>query len=184
MQLPARMTQRQLMAVAGAGAVLGVLVVGLAVRGCREGRHGDLEQRVARIEDLLGLVDGGLALAPPADGSPPPPVSADNRSGPCAVARVAAYRAWQEAIARAKVNAAPAQVACADEWSDKKKQACFYAATATLRTSQAARDALMAGGSSAREAVKGVKDDPKNDALVRARAAADAVFAVCDDDAG
>jgi hypothetical protein len=42
----------------------------------------------------------------------------------------------------------------------------------------------MLGGSAAREAVKGVKDDPKNDALVRARSSADAVFAACDDDGG
>jgi hypothetical protein len=177
------MAQWRLAAIAGGGAVLGVLVVGLAIRGCREGRHADLEPRVARIEDLLGLADAG-PVAPPGDASPTPPVSADDRPASCALAKVAAYRAWQEAIARAKVNAAPAQAACADEWSDKRKQACFYAATATVRTSQAARDALMAGGPAAREAVKGVKDDPKNDALARARVAADAVFAGCDDDGG
>ena len=100
------------------------------------------------------------------------------------MAKVAAYGAWQEAIAKAKVNAGPAEAACADAWSDKRKQACYYAATATIRTSQAARDALMIGGSAAREAIKGVKDDPKNDALPRARAAADAVFAACDEDGG
>ena len=181
MQSPARMTQRQLGAVAGAGAILGVVVVGAAVRGCRETRHGDLEQRVARIEDLLGLVDAGPA---PPDAPLAPPVSADDRTASCAVAKVAAYGAWQEAIAKAKVNATPAQAACADSWSDRRKQACYYAAMATIRTSQAARDALMIGGSAAREAVKGLKDDPKNDALVRARASADAVFAACDDDGG
>ena len=42
----------------------------------------------------------------------------------------------------------------------------------------------MAGGPAAREAVNGVKEDPKNDALARARVAADAVFAACDDDGG
>ncbi len=42
----------------------------------------------------------------------------------------------------------------------------------------------MTGGSAAREAVKGLKEDPKNDALARARASADAVFMACDDDAG
>jgi hypothetical protein len=183
MQTPTRMAQRRLAAIAGGGGVLGVLVVGLAIRGCRDGRHADLEPRVARIEDLLGLVDAG-PVAPLGDASPAPPVSADDRSASCALAKVAAYRAWQEAIARAKVNAAPAQAACADEWSDRRKQACFYAATATVRTSQAARDALMAGGPAAREAVKGVKEDPKNDALARARVAADAVFAGCDDDGG
>ncbi|HEX4446674.1 MAG TPA: hypothetical protein VH044_08060 [Polyangiaceae bacterium] len=183
MQTPVRMAQWRLAAIAGAAAMLGVLVAGLAIRGCREGRRPDLEQRVARIEDLLGLVDAG-PFAPPGDAAPAPPVSADDRAGSCAVARVAAYRAWQEAIARAKVSAGPAQAACADEWSDKRKQACFYAATATVRTAQAARDALMAGGAGARDAVKGVKDDPKNEALARARAAADAVFAGCDDDGG
>jgi hypothetical protein len=183
MQTPVRMTQWRLAAIAGGGAVLGVLVVGLAIRGGRDGRHADLEQRVARIEDLLGLADAG-PVAPLGDASPTPPVSADDRSASCALARVAAYRAWQEAIARAKVNAAPAQAACADEWSDRRKQACFYSATATVRTSQAARDALMAGGPAAREAVNGVKEDPKNDALARARVAADAVFAACDDDGG
>jgi hypothetical protein len=176
------MTQRQLVAIAGAGALVGVLFVVLATRGCRESRPEGLEQRVARIEDLLGLVDAGPA--PPGDASPVPPVSADDRSASCAVAKVAAYKVWQEAIAKAKANAAPAQAACADEWSDKKKQACFYTAMATLRTSQAARDALMLGGAAAREAVKGVKDDPKNDVLVRARASADAVFVACDDDGG
>jgi hypothetical protein len=183
MQIPVRMARWRLAAIAGGCAALGVLVVGLAIRKGREGRHGDLEQRVARIEDLLGLADAG-SVAPPADASPTPPISADDRSASCALARVAAYRAWQEAIARAKANAAPAQAACADEWSDKRKQACFYAATATVRTSQAARDALMTGGPGARDAVKGVKDDPKNDALARARVAADAVFAGCDDDGG
>jgi hypothetical protein len=182
MVLPARKRQRQLIAIAGAGSALGVLIVGLAVRGCRGGRHEDLEQRVARIEDILGLGDAAPVLA--GDAAIPTPVSADDHSASCALARVAAYRAWQEAIAKAKVNAGPAQAACADEWSDRRKQACYYAASATVRTSQAARDALMTGGSVAREAVKNVKDDPKNDALPRARASADAVFTACDDDAG
>jgi hypothetical protein len=183
----ARLTQRQLAVVAGSGAVLGVLLVGLAVRGCRASRNQDLEPRVARIEDLLGLVDAaplGASPGPLGDAAPLPPVSADDRAAPCALARVAAYRAWQEAIAKAKTNAGPAQAACADEWSDRKKQACYYAAMATIRTSQAARDALMMGGSAAREAVNGVKDDPKNDALARAHAASDAVFQACDDDGG
>ena len=182
MQSPARMTQRWLAAVAGAGALLCVVVVGLGFRGCRESRHADLEGRVARIEDLLGLVDSGIT--PPPDAAPTPPVSADDRTASCAVAKVAAYSAWQAAIVKAKANAAPAQAACGDEWSDRKKQACYYAATATIRTSQAARDALMTGGSAARDAVKGVKDDPKNDALARARTSADAVFAACGDDGG
>jgi hypothetical protein len=182
MAVTARMTQRQLVAIAGAGAALGVFVVGLAVRGCRGSRHESLEQRVARIEDLLGL--GDASPIPAGDASIPAPVSADDRTASCALARVAAYRAWQEAIAKAKVNAGPAQASCADEWSDRRKQACYYAASATIRTSQAARDALMTGGSVAHEAVRNVKDDPKNDALARARASADAVFMACDDDGG
>jgi hypothetical protein len=177
-----RLTQRQLAAVAGAGAVLGVLVVAVAVRGCRDVQRGDLEQRVARMEDLLGIVDGGTTLSP--DASPLPIVSADDRAAPCAMARVAAYRAWTEAIAKAKLIAAPAQAACADEWTDKKKQACYYTTGATVRTAQAARDAIMAGGSSTRDVVKAVKDDPKNDALPRARTASDAVLAACDDEDG
>ncbi len=182
----ARLTERQLSAVAAVGALLGVLIVGLALRGCRESRHADLDQRVARIEDLLGLVDAGPVPgnASPMPTPPTPPVSADDRTASCAVAKVAAYKVWQEAIAKAKVNAAPAQAACADEWSDRKKQACYFAAMATLRTSQAARDALMMGGSAARDAIKNVKDDPKNEALARARASADAVFSACDDDGG
>jgi hypothetical protein len=183
MQIPARMAHWRLAAIACVAALVGILVVGLAVRGCRDGRRPDLEQRVARIEDLLGLVDAG-PLVPPGDAAPAPPVSLDDRSASCAVARVAAYRVWQEAIAKAKTTAAPAQAACADEWSDKRKQACFYAATATVRTAQAARDALMTGGPAARDALRAVRDDPKNDALARARAAADAVFAGCDDDGG
>jgi hypothetical protein len=175
------MSQRQLAVVAGVGAILGVVVVGVAVRSRRESRQGDLEQRVARLEEMLGLVDAGPA---PPDAPLAPPVSADDRTASCAVAKVAAYGAWQEALARAKLNAAPAQAACADAWSDRRKQACYYAAMATIRTSQAARDSLMIGGPAAREAVKGVKDDPKNDALGRARASADAVFAACDDDGG
>jgi hypothetical protein len=170
--------------VAAAGAVLGVIIVGLSVRGCRESRQAGLEQRVARIEDLLGLLDAGPIFSGDASPVPTPPVSADDRTVSCAVAKVAAYKEWTEAIAKAKVNAGPSQAACSDEWSDRRKQACYYAATATVRTSQTARDALMTGGAAARDAVKNVKDDPKNDALARARASADAVFAACDEDGG
>jgi hypothetical protein len=179
------MTTRRLAVVVNAGAALGVLLVILAVRGCRGSRHEDLETRVARIEDLLGLVDAGAGGLLPVDAAMgAAPVSADDRTVSCAVARVAAYRAWTEAIAKEKVVTAPAQAACADKWSDANKQACYYAATATIRTSQTARDALMTSVSAAREAVKGVKDDPKNDALARARTSADAVLQACDDDGG
>ncbi len=164
------------------GGVLGVLFVAIAVRGCRDTQRRDLEQRVARMEDLLGIVDGGTTLSP--DASPLPVVSADDRAGPCAMARVAAYRAWTEAIAKAKLIAAPAQAVCADEWTDKKKQACYYTANATVRTAQAAREAVMTGGSTTRDVLQAVKDDPKNDALPRARTASDAVLAACDEDGG
>ena len=59
-------------------------------------------------------------------------------------------------------------------WSDKKKQACYYGASAGPRTAQAARDTVMKGGAAAREAVKNVKDDPKNEAVLRARTASEA----------
>jgi hypothetical protein len=42
----------------------------------------------------------------------------------------------------------------------------------------------MTGGSTTRDVVKAVKDDPKNDALPRARTASDAVLAACDQDGG
>ena len=37
----------------------------------------------------------------------------------------------------------------------------------------------MKGGTTARDAVKAVKDDPKNDAIAKARAASEAAFAAC-----
>jgi hypothetical protein len=53
-----------------------------------------------------------------------------------------------------------------------------------IRTAQAARDAVMGGGAVAREALKSVKDDAKNDAIAQARSASDAVLAACGDDGG
>ena len=44
---------------------------------------------------------------------------------------------------------------------------------------QAARDAVIPGDGAAHEAVRNVKDDPRNDALARARAASDRAFADC-----
>jgi len=182
MRSAAGLTPRQLVAVAAASGVVGILVVVAMVRGCGGPRHGDLEPRVARIEDLLGLSDAAPPLPP--DAGPVSAVSADDRAAPCALAKVAAYKAWQDAIGKAKTNAAPAQGACAEEWGDRKKQACYYAATATVRTSQAAREAVMTGAAAARDALKNLKDDPKNDALPAARAATDAVIAACDEDGG
>jgi serine/threonine-protein kinase len=175
----------RLVAIAGAGAVLGALVAGLAVRGCRGGSDtGAIEQRVDRIEELLGIGDAGpsAAGALPTSADAQAPVSLDDRSGSCALAKIAAYRAWQEAVGRAKANAAPAEAACADLWSDTKKQACYRNAMAQIRATQAARDAVIAGGPAAVEAVRGVRDDAKNDAVARARAKSEAAFTACADE--
>jgi len=161
--------------------VAGALVVGLLVRGCHTGGRVDrLEQRVAHVETLLGIEDAGLMpsvdnVAARAEGGAP-----DDGTVSCALAKVAAYDAWQEANAKAKTITGPAKAACSEIWSDSKKQACYYAALANVRSTLAARDAVMGGPSaSATEALKSVKDDPKNDAIGRARVASDKVFAVC-----
>jgi hypothetical protein len=169
----------------GACVVLAAFAVGLAVRGCRGGSDaGAIEQRVDRIEELLGIGDAGSAAAGnlPTLADAQAPVSLDDRPASCALAKVAAYRVWQEALARAKVNAAPAEAACADLWSDTKKQACYRAAMAQIRATQAARDAVIAGGPAAVDAVKGARDDAKNDAIARGRAASQAAFTACADE--
>ena len=186
--LRAPATAPRLVAIAGSCAVVGGLVAGLAVRGCRAGdlpapRGSNLETRVARMEDLLGLADAGAATG--AVGAVPNAgavVSLDDRSGSCAVAKVAAYQAWQEALGRAKASAAPAEAACAGIWSDAKKQACYRGAMGQIHVTQAARDAVIAGGAAAREAVKATREDPRNEPLSRARAASQAAFAACDDE--
>jgi hypothetical protein len=153
----------------------------LAARGCRSGeRASALEMRVLRIESLLGLDDAGT----PPLAVPIASASADDRAAPCALAKVAGYQAWQEALVRAKSNATGPEAACAGIWNERRKQACFYAAMSGVRATQAARDAVVIGGATARDAIRAVKDDPKNDALPRARAASQAVFAACDEDAG
>jgi hypothetical protein len=144
---------------------------------------------VARIENVLGIADAGPAASGTAASSPlgAGVVSADDDrsgSGGCALAKIASYQAWQEAFAKAKTNAGPAEAACADIWSDSKKQACYRAATAQVRATQGARDAVIAGGGHAREAVGGVKDDPKNEAIARARAASQLAFTACGDEDG
>jgi hypothetical protein len=179
---------RRLAAIAAGGAVAGIALVALAARGCRASRAGDLEQRVERIEDLLGLVDAGRSVAQAssvaAEAAGAAPVSADDRAAECAIAKVAAYKAWHEALQKAKALATAAETQCTDAWSDRRKQACYYAATAEVRAAQSARDAVMLGPSAAREAVKGVKDDPKNDAIAAARAASDKLAPSCPDDGG
>jgi serine/threonine-protein kinase len=182
----------RLLAIGGACAVSGALLAGLIARGCRghDGSGGNVEQRLAHVESVLGIVDSGPAAAGTAASAPVAAgsvVSADDdrpASGPCAQAKVASYQGWQEALTKAKTNAGPAEAACADIWSDQKKQACYRAATAQVRATQAARDAVIAGGGHAREAVSGVKDDPKNEAIARARTASQAAFAACGDDDG
>jgi len=174
----------KLVAIGGACAVLGALVVGVTVRACRGGGDANaLEQRVTRIEDLLGMTDAGSAAIgtalPSSDAQAP--VSLDDHSAACALAKVAAYRVWAEAVAKAKTSAAPAEAACADIWSDTKKQACYRSAMAPIRAAQAARDAVIEGGPAAHDAVRGVKDDARNEAVARARAASQAAFAACDE---
>jgi hypothetical protein len=174
----------RLVAIGGACAVLGALVVGVTVRACRRGSDASaLEQRVSRIEDLLGMTDAGASATgtPVAPSAAQAPVSLDDHSAACAVAKVAAYRVWQEAVARAKANAAPAEAACADIWTDTKKQACYRNAMAQIRGTQAARDTVIEGGTAAHDAVRAVKDDAKNEAIGRARAASQAAFAACDE---
>jgi serine/threonine-protein kinase len=183
--LPAR-----LVAIAGASALVGGLVAGLLARGCRGSDAPDgMEGRVARIEDILGLADAGPApaaiasAAVNADGAAIPSAD-DTPSAPCAVAKIAAYQAWQEALTKAKTLAAPAEANCAGMWSDQRKQACYHAAMAPVRAAQAARDSVIAGGVPARDAVKGVKDDPKNEAVARARASSESAFAACGESGG
>jgi hypothetical protein len=53
---------------------------------------------------------------------------------------------------------------------------------ADTRTIQAARDAVIAGGATAREAIKGVKDNAKNEAIASARGASEAAFMACKDE--
>jgi hypothetical protein len=176
----------RLLAIAAACGVTGALLVGIAARGCsRSARSEALERRVAHMESLLGIDDAGAPFAVNASRTASgAAVSVDDRSAPCALAKVAGYQAWQEALAKAKVNATSAEAACGEIWSDRRKQACYYAAMSEIRTTQAARDAVMQGGAAAREALKSVRDDAKNDAIARARSASDAVSAACGDDGG
>jgi serine/threonine-protein kinase len=181
--------QRLVLGIAAACVAGGALVGAVAARGCGRVARGEaLEQRVGHIEDLLGIGEGGApassgvsAGALLAAGNTP---SADDRAAPCAVAKVVAYQAWQEALAKAKANAGAAEAACGEIWNDRRKQGCYYAASSGIRSAQGARDAVIQGGAVAREALKAVKDDAKNEAIPRARAASEAVFAACGDDAG
>src|SRR5579863_5934136 len=92
---------------AGGGAVIGIVLVasvGSAARGCRtSGQVGELDQRVARIEGALGMGDAGAIPSAdlPAAGDGGAGASADV-TPECAVAKVAAYHAWQDALTKAK----------------------------------------------------------------------------------
>jgi hypothetical protein len=195
-----RATPRRFLVIAVVGVLTGAIAVTWLVSLSRgSGRSGvdRLEARMRRIEERLGLppedeivarAEGGRTAAPPAavvgsGATPKTPAAADDpKKAACAVAKVAAYGAWQEALAKAKTLAAPAEAECADMWSERKKQACYYTASQHARTAQAARDAVMKGGIPAREAVKNAKDDPKNDLIPRARSASEAAFSACNDE--
>jgi eukaryotic-like serine/threonine-protein kinase len=167
-----------------ASALLAGLLVAALGRACQGGDRSGLEPRVARIEDLLGLAEAGLTAIDraPVASNGGSPSSADDREGPCAKAKIAAYRAWQEAVVKSKLGQRPAEAACAGISNEKKKQSCFFAAETETRTLQAARDAIIAGGATAREAVKGAKDIGRSDAIAAARTASDLAFAACGDE--
>lgn len=164
--------------VAAAGAIVG----GMIVRGCGgRGAPRDLERRLAHVEDLLGIATSAPTAA--SGGSSPATTgsiaSADEPAPTCAEAKIASYEAWQEALTKAKALAQPAEAVCADMWSDAKKQACYRGALSEVRATQGARDSVIAGGAAAHDAVKSVKDDAKNEAIARARAASLAAFDAC-----
>jgi hypothetical protein len=131
---------RRLVAIGVGGAALGALLagfIGSMARSCRAGEQSqELEQRLARVEGSQGMTDGGIL--PSAD-TPAGVTATEETNAACAVAKIAAYQAWQEALSKAKALAAPAQAACADAWGDRKRQACYYVASAGVRTTQAAR---------------------------------------------
>lgn len=182
----------RLAGIAVGGVVLGALLV-TSVRGC-VGSHRveDLEERVAALEQTLGVNAGGRdhaarsEVGAAADAgariSSPSRGTEDAKKAGCAIAKVAAYQAWDEALAKAKTAAAPGEAKCADLWTQAKKDACYYAASQVVRVAQAARDTVMKGGARARETVKKAKNDPQNDAIGQARAASEAAFQECQDE--
>lgn len=179
------------------GGLVGGLIVVTSVRGCvGKSRIDALETRVDALEKIAGIAaDGGVAVTTPADGAASSAASGgtrpsssavaaadDPKKAKCAVAKMTAYQSWQAALDKAKTNAAPAEAKCSSFWTESKKQACMGAATAGIHGVQVARDSVMKGGAAARDAVKKVKDDPKNDALATAKAASDAAFDACGDE--
>ncbi|MEO7112616.1 MAG: hypothetical protein ABI183_19375 [Polyangiaceae bacterium] len=184
-------------AMAVGGVVAGLLLVS-AARGCAgKSRVDDLELRVAVLERTVGVsTDAGAVAssAPAATSANAASVNADKpattaavataedpNKNACAVAKLAAYQAWQGAADKAKALAAPAQAKCASFWTEAKKQACYGAASQNARSAESARDATIKGGAVARDAMKKVKDDPRNDAIGRARAASSTASDACQD---
>src|SRR5215831_6970480 len=115
----------RLVAIALGCAAVGALLFGsiaTAARGCRGGQANKLEERVARLETAVAIADaralvdsdGGAARAPGPGGA-----GSSESSPDCAVAKVNAYKVWQEALTKAKSSAAPAQAACAHFWSEE-----------------------------------------------------------------
>lgn len=172
--------------IAVGGAAIGVLLIFVVVgaaKGCGGARIEALEARVAKLEGTPSdppatQRDSGVRKLAASHGGP----KDGDRHAACAVAKVAAYDAWQEAAMTAKKTAAPAEAQCADMWSEKKKQSCYYAATAPVRATQSARDAVMKGGVAARDASRAVKEDPKNEGIAKARLASEAALAACSAD--
>lgn len=182
----------------GVGGLLASFLLVSAVRGCAgKSRIDALEARVANLEKATGVnADAGAGATEEGSGAPGATTGAgsavklpsaaasadDPKKAKCALAKVTAYQAWQEAVDKAKALAGPAEAKCADFWTDSKKQACYGAALQNVHPAQVARDAVMKGGATARDAVKKVKDDPKNDAIEHARSASQAAFDTCQDE--
>jgi hypothetical protein len=185
----------KLVAIAGGGIFLGVLLT-LAMRGCSENRHvQELDDRVALLERTVGVsLDGGRAddaassptvVSAVEDAGVTMAVASATSSTPtnnaaCATAKSDAYAAWQDALVKAKQNAAPAESQCSHILTHDHKQSCMATATAGVRLVQSARDATMKGGAAARDAAKNVRDG--SSAIATAKAASQAAFAACQDD--
>lgn len=174
----------KLLAAAALLALASAILGGAIVRGCGGRAQGhDVERRLARVEELLGVASTASASAESAAAPAPAGsiASADEPTATCPEAKIASYQAWQEALTKAKTIAQPAEAACAEMWSDSKKQACYHGALAEVRATQAARDSAIGGGAAAHDAIKAVKDDPKNEVIARARAASVTAFRACGD---
>jgi serine/threonine-protein kinase len=170
----------RLLGAAAVVAMVGAIIGGSIVRGCEgHATSPDVERRLARLEELLGVPRPAPSAAASAPAAASSVASADEPALTCPEAKIASYQAWQEALTKAKTLAQPAQAACASMWSDSRKQACYGSALAGVKATQAARDSAIAGGSAARDAAAAVKDDAKNEAIAHARSASNAAFEAC-----